>query len=250
MSKVTADTITAHGNAKHGHSRSVKTGKPSPTYRTWVSMIARCANPNASNYHLYGGRGICVCLKWETFEGFLEDMGERPDGTTLDRIDSNGDYEPPNCRWATPKQQADSRRPTSEWVESPGRVNRNKTHCKRGHALTGDNLRITADGRRRCRVRVDARQGCQGSTEVVVKVTADNITDEQIRELGDLLDSEGSGCRVCRDGHCPRCIKRRADNRTALDLCMTALHAVDYPIVQRDARAHCAEIWNARHGGD
>ena len=85
---LTADTITPHGNARHGHSRSAETGKATPTYRTWVSMLARCNNPNASNYARYGGRGICVCQRWETFEYFLADMGERPEGTTLDAEDA------------------------------------------------------------------------------------------------------------------------------------------------------------------
>lgn len=148
---VTADTIT-HGNTRHGQSRSVATDKATPTYRTWVSMLARCNNPKASNYSKYGGRGIRVCKRWQTFEGFLADVGERPEGTTLDRFpDTNGNYEPGNVRWATASEQASNRRPTSEWVEEPGRVNRSKTHCKRGHELSGDNLRVTADGRRRCR---------------------------------------------------------------------------------------------------
>jgi hypothetical protein len=79
-------------------------------YSIWGSMIQRCTNPKRDSWHLYGGRGIKVCEQWRTFSNFAKDMAPRPFGTTLDRINPNGNYEKSNCRWATPKEQAFTKR--------------------------------------------------------------------------------------------------------------------------------------------
>jgi hypothetical protein len=94
---------------KHGHSRC-DAGNQSATYRSWASMKTRCLNPNNRGFKYYGGRGITICERWMLFVNFLADMGERPPGKTLDRIDVDGNYEPGNCRWATPLEQIRNRR--------------------------------------------------------------------------------------------------------------------------------------------
>lgn len=81
-----------------------------PEYGIWHGMHQRCENPAAPAYKYYGGRGIEVCLRWDLFTSFMRDMGERPSSKhSIDRINNNGNYEPGNCRWATPKQQASNK---------------------------------------------------------------------------------------------------------------------------------------------
>lgn len=122
----------------HGHT----TGGFSSAYHSWASMMQRCTNPKRRSYKHYGGRGITVCLRWRTFENFLADMGDRPDGKTIDRWpDKDGNYEPGNCRWATNSEQARNSsqtvmveingetRPLVEWCERR-KISVNTVRCR------------------------------------------------------------------------------------------------------------------------
>ena len=96
--------LTKNINTKHGLHRQ-------PTYNSWQSMRSRCQNPADPAWERYGGRGISVCERWNDFSAFLEDLGVRPTGTSIDRINNDGNYEPGNCKWSTPTEQNNNRRP-------------------------------------------------------------------------------------------------------------------------------------------
>jgi hypothetical protein len=122
------DVITKHGAYK------------TAVYKVWHAMIQRCRNPNDPGWSDYGGRGIAVCASWLQFANFIADMGERPKGGTLDRIDVNGPYSPTNCRWASSLEQVNNRRNNrriafqgeeltiSEWARRAGLSTPGLTH--------------------------------------------------------------------------------------------------------------------------
>lgn len=94
----------------HGMSHIAGWKSPAhPTYLSWVRMKQRCLNPRAADYSRYGGRGITVCDRWDTFENFLADMGQRPARHVLDRINNDGHYQPDNCRWVTIRESCRNR---------------------------------------------------------------------------------------------------------------------------------------------
>lgn len=117
-------SLRSLASAKHGHtSRELHPEGDTPTYRSWLAMRTRCNNAGRDNADRYTERGVVVCDRWNSFENFLADMGERPEGKTLDRWPNHaGNYEPGNCRWATPREQARNTRRNKLTLETATQV--------------------------------------------------------------------------------------------------------------------------------
>lgn len=173
-----------HSMTRHGHTGQGK--RSSPTWISWSAMKARCYKPAVDGFQHYGGRGITVCTRWlgrAGFRNFLEDMGERPDGLSLDRIDPNGNYEPANCRWATASEQAVNKRgPKRQSGEVHGTRARYQRGCRCADCKEAQRHYATEYSRRRRR-----------------------------EELAQKLDRESVGTPPGSDGD-PR--HRRADQRS------------------------------------
>jgi hypothetical protein len=107
--------IAQAARVTHGKTRG---GVEDATFMSWRGMHSRCSKVNNAQYAYYGGRGVRVCKRWASFEVFLKDMGPRPHGCTLDRINVNGDYTPKNCRWATRKEQSVNKRNTCNYTHN------------------------------------------------------------------------------------------------------------------------------------
>jgi hypothetical protein len=112
LASYTGERVSSY---KHGWSKT-------PTYSSWRAMRSRCRGVTNASYPTYGGRGITVCERWQTFGNFLEDMGERPSlDHSIDRIDPDGNYEPANCRWLTRAEQNARRLDPGGWIKRRAR---------------------------------------------------------------------------------------------------------------------------------
>lgn len=126
---------------KRRASKSIRLGQDghvTSTYRIWKGMRERCRNPNIPNYFRYGGRGITVCERWQTYANFLADMGECPPGLSIERENNDGNYEPGNCHWATDLEQGRNTRKVRLTAESRAYIDRRIAEGARHHIVAAE----------------------------------------------------------------------------------------------------------------
>lgn len=164
-------------------------------FTCWRAMHGRCSNPRNKSYRLYGGRGVRVCERWHDFRLFLDDMGPRPTlAHSIDRIDSNGNYEPGNCRWATPKEQSRNCRSNrmlthggetktlSAWAEEHGLGVGTLAHRLRSSDMDRALLPVSEYSGRSAAKKENKRQAPAGSSRVAWETEARN-TFARLREM-------------------------------------------------------------------